>query len=194
VVISLERSSSGSRRRGTSGRLSPRRRTGLASRVPRGVRAQGMHTKGSAQEPGRTLRSPRSSSGWTPEDTDKTRLMRFERPRKSEPARVQPHEGPRSFDFLGFTHFWEKSRRGNWVVKRKTVSTGAPDSCVSSTCGVKGTGTYPWPRNMHSFSASCVGTTRNTGSPETRSRSAACITGPRGSGASGSVAAREHPT
>jgi hypothetical protein len=32
------------------------------------VRAQGMYTKGSAQEPGRTLRSPRSSSGWTPED------------------------------------------------------------------------------------------------------------------------------
>jgi group II intron reverse transcriptase/maturase len=53
---------------------------------------------------------------------DKTRLMRFERPRKSEPARAQPHEGPRSFDFLGFTHFWEKSRRGNWVVKRKTAS------------------------------------------------------------------------
>lgn len=53
---------------------------------------------------------------------DKTRLMRFERPRKSEPARVQSHEGPRSFDFLGFTHFWEKSRRGNWVVKRKTAS------------------------------------------------------------------------
>ncbi len=53
---------------------------------------------------------------------DKTRLMRFERPRKSEPTRAQSHEGPRSFDFLGFTHFWEKSRRGNWVVKRKTAS------------------------------------------------------------------------
>lgn len=53
---------------------------------------------------------------------DKTRLMRFERPRKSEPTRAQPHEGPRSFDFLGFTHFWEKSRRGSWVVKRKTAS------------------------------------------------------------------------
>jgi RNA-directed DNA polymerase len=53
---------------------------------------------------------------------DKTRLMRFERPRKSEPVGAQPHEGPRSFDFLGFTHFWEKSRQGNWVVKRKTTS------------------------------------------------------------------------
>jgi group II intron reverse transcriptase/maturase len=53
---------------------------------------------------------------------DKTRLMRFERPRKSGPTVAQPHEGPRSFDFLGFTHFWEKSRRGSWVVKRKTAS------------------------------------------------------------------------
>jgi RNA-directed DNA polymerase len=54
---------------------------------------------------------------------DKTRLVRFERPaRKAEPGRRQPHEEPRSFDFLGFTHFWERSRRGTWVVKRKTAS------------------------------------------------------------------------
>ncbi len=52
----------------------------------------------------------------------KTRLMRFERPRKSEPGRAQPQEEPRSFDFLGFSHYWEKSRRGKWVVKRKTAS------------------------------------------------------------------------
>lgn len=54
---------------------------------------------------------------------DKTRLVRFEQPgRKAEPRRPQPHESPRSFDFLGFTHFWEKSRRGRWMVKRKTAS------------------------------------------------------------------------
>lgn len=53
---------------------------------------------------------------------DKTRLVRFDRPRKTEPRKAQPHEEPRSFDFLGFTHYWEKSRRGNWVVKRKTAS------------------------------------------------------------------------
>lgn len=50
---------------------------------------------------------------------DKTRLLRFERP---EPGQAPPHEGPRSFDFLGFTHYWERSRRGTWVVKRKTAS------------------------------------------------------------------------
>lgn len=53
---------------------------------------------------------------------DKTRLVRFERPREREPDRTQRHGVPRSFDFLGFTHYWEKSRRGNWAVKRKTAA------------------------------------------------------------------------
>jgi len=55
---------------------------------------------------------------------DKTRLVRFERPRsQAEPRETQPHEDdPRSFDFLGFTHYWERSRRGAWVVKRKTAT------------------------------------------------------------------------
>ena len=54
---------------------------------------------------------------------EKTHLVRFEQPdRKERFEKAQPHEEPRSFDFLGFTHFWEKSRRGNWVVKRKTAS------------------------------------------------------------------------
>jgi RNA-directed DNA polymerase len=50
---------------------------------------------------------------------DKTRLVRFEPPRCAAEGR---HEGPRSFDLLGFTHYWERSRRGHWVVKRKTAS------------------------------------------------------------------------
>lgn len=52
---------------------------------------------------------------------DKTRLVRFEPPRPKAEPRPEP-EGPRSFDFLGFTHYWERSRRGFWVVKRKTAS------------------------------------------------------------------------
>jgi RNA-directed DNA polymerase len=53
----------------------------------------------------------------------KTRLVRFERPRReAEPEDVQRHEEPRRFDFLGFTHFWEPSRRGQWMIKRKTAS------------------------------------------------------------------------
>jgi len=61
---------------------------------------------------------------------EKTRLIPFERPPKYPP----PHgggsggpgggdgEAPGSFDLLGFTHYWSRSLRGNWVVKRKTSS------------------------------------------------------------------------
>ena len=42
---------------------------------------------------------------------EKTRLVNFKP--------VDKGQG-RTFDFLGFTHFWAKSKRGFWVVKRKT--------------------------------------------------------------------------
>jgi RNA-directed DNA polymerase len=49
---------------------------------------------------------------------EKTRMVRF-RP----PSGGSEDDGPgeRSFDLLGFTHYWGKSRKGNWVVKRKTA-------------------------------------------------------------------------
>jgi RNA-directed DNA polymerase len=53
---------------------------------------------------------------------DKTRLVRFEPPRKREQGQAPPHEEARSFDFLGFTHHWDKSRRGKWRVQRRTAS------------------------------------------------------------------------
>jgi RNA-directed DNA polymerase len=45
----------------------------------------------------------------------KTRLVAFGRPRGAEGKR------PGTFDFLGFTHYWGKSRRGKWIVKAKTA-------------------------------------------------------------------------
>jgi group II intron reverse transcriptase/maturase len=45
---------------------------------------------------------------------DKTRLVRF------APSRNGATK-PGTFDFLAFTHYWGKSRRGHWVVKRKTA-------------------------------------------------------------------------
>jgi group II intron reverse transcriptase/maturase len=45
---------------------------------------------------------------------DKTRLVRFERPRRDDRGK------PGTFYLLGFTHYWGKSRKGNWVVKRPT--------------------------------------------------------------------------
>jgi RNA-directed DNA polymerase len=55
---------------------------------------------------------------------EKTRLVRFFRPEwKSTGKGCDPRGGsPGSFDLLGFTHSWQRSRRGNWVVKRKTAS------------------------------------------------------------------------
>ena len=52
---------------------------------------------------------------------DKTRLVAFQppdRPARSDSGRV-PSLG--HFDFLGFTHYWGRSRKGVWVVKRRTA-------------------------------------------------------------------------
>jgi RNA-directed DNA polymerase len=46
---------------------------------------------------------------------DKTRLLRYTRPRSDDDQRS-------TFDFLGFTHFWAKARSGRWVIKRKTMA------------------------------------------------------------------------
>lgn len=46
---------------------------------------------------------------------EKTRIVAFRPPEGKGP-------GPGSFDFLGFTHFWGKSRRGRWIIKRKTAA------------------------------------------------------------------------
>lgn len=48
----------------------------------------------------------------------KTKLIPFERPPKSG-RRDRTNTG--TFDFLGFTHYWGRSKKGNWVVFRKTA-------------------------------------------------------------------------
>ena len=50
---------------------------------------------------------------------EKTRLIDFRQPRTSRGRRG---ERPGSFALLGFTHYWGRSHRGRWVVKRKTAS------------------------------------------------------------------------
>jgi RNA-directed DNA polymerase len=53
---------------------------------------------------------------------DKTRLVPFVRP-SPPPDRSAPRRDsrPGTFDLLGFTHYWGRSRTGAWVVKRKTA-------------------------------------------------------------------------
>jgi group II intron reverse transcriptase/maturase len=47
----------------------------------------------------------------------KTTLIPFRKPG----VREDKGNGNGTFDFLGFTHYWEKSRRGSWIIKRKTA-------------------------------------------------------------------------
>ena len=47
---------------------------------------------------------------------DKTRLLAFARPR----AWQRGGKGPGTFDFLGFTFYWRRTRRGRWVMWCKT--------------------------------------------------------------------------
>ena len=51
---------------------------------------------------------------------EKTRLVAFGNPGPgSEPPKADRMK-PGTFDFLGFTHYWGKSRIGRWVIRRKT--------------------------------------------------------------------------
>ena len=47
---------------------------------------------------------------------DKTRLLPFRRP----PAEQRGGKGPATFDFLGFTFHWARSRKGRWMMMCKT--------------------------------------------------------------------------
>lgn len=50
---------------------------------------------------------------------DKTRQLNFRRPDKKDD---DDGSGPRSFDLLGFTLFWGRTRSGKWTVKMKTAT------------------------------------------------------------------------
>ena len=49
---------------------------------------------------------------------EKTALIRFTKLDSDS----ESDSGNGTFDFLGFTHFWARSRRGHWVIKRHTAS------------------------------------------------------------------------
>ena len=51
--------------------------------------------------------------------SDKTRLARFKMPALR--AKSPKANGNGTFDFLGFTHYWARSRQGFWVVKKRTM-------------------------------------------------------------------------
>jgi group II intron reverse transcriptase/maturase len=60
--------------------------------------------------------------------SEKTRLIDFRSPTHPERCREeQSNDGdrgrgrPETFDLLGFTHYWGKTRKGGWAVKRRTM-------------------------------------------------------------------------
>jgi group II intron reverse transcriptase/maturase len=52
---------------------------------------------------------------------EKTRLVEFRRPDRLPSSGGNGGNRPGTFDLLGFTHYWDRSRKGKWVVKRKTA-------------------------------------------------------------------------
>jgi len=59
---------------------------------------------------------------------EKTKLIDFRAPYHPERYRERQSNNdrkggkrPETFDLLGFTHYWGKTRRGKWAVKRKTM-------------------------------------------------------------------------
>lgn len=54
---------------------------------------------------------------------DKTKLLDFRQPPYTRRRRPQV-----SFDFLGFTHFWGRSQKGGWIVRRKTAQSSLTKS------------------------------------------------------------------
>jgi len=53
---------------------------------------------------------------------DKTQLIAFQQPPAACGQDTGPGTSPGTFTLLGFTHYWGRSLRGHWVVKRKTAS------------------------------------------------------------------------
>jgi group II intron reverse transcriptase/maturase len=52
---------------------------------------------------------------------DKTRLIPFQRPPRTSRKGGSGHGGSGTFDLLGFTHYWDRSRKGHWVIRKKTA-------------------------------------------------------------------------
>jgi RNA-directed DNA polymerase len=53
---------------------------------------------------------------------EKTRLIEFRRPDRRQSAKGGDQGRSGTFDLLGFTYYWGLSRKGKWVVKRRTAS------------------------------------------------------------------------
>ena len=58
---------------------------------------------------------------------EKTKLIPFGKPASNK----EVSKGEATFDFLGFTHYWARTRKGYWVIKRKTAKKKLRKSVVA---------------------------------------------------------------
>jgi RNA-directed DNA polymerase len=73
---------------------------------------------------------------------EKTRLIDFRPPRGRGPRGPSAPQQRRTFDLLGFTHYWTKSRRGYWVTKRKQPRTASVERLSVPVSGAEIIGIY----------------------------------------------------
>lgn len=89
---------------------------------------------------------------------DKTRLVPFQRPpQRPSVSGSDAGLGPGTFDLLGFTHYWDRSRRGNWVVKRQTASSRFTRAVRSIAHWCRLNRHRPIPEQHHTLSAKLRG-------------------------------------
>jgi hypothetical protein len=97
-------------------------REGLGVKLPRATRLViGVAREDDARRILEVLPKRMSKYGLTVH-AEKTRLVRFHPPDAAGPAtKDRAQSDPRTFDFLGFTHYWGRTLQGRWAVKRKTA-------------------------------------------------------------------------
>jgi RNA-directed DNA polymerase len=120
---------------------------------------------------------------------EKTRLVSFRRPPWGTDG--SGPDGPGTFVFLGFTHFWGKGRkRGSWVVKRTTAASRFARSMNRMRERVGFAAMTQRPSSSDGCRERCKATTGTTASPATFARSTTSTARSRANGGSGSTGGR----
>ena len=117
---------------------------------------------------------------------EKTKLIEFGRPRTRPPAQATASASPNTpsaskpggesgsengtFDFLGFTHYWTRSRKGYWVIQRRTSRKRMKRRRSRSGTGAGITVICPWRSNTLRYARSCEASTSMRASGATTGR------------------------
>ena len=84
----------------------------------------------------------------------KTALVAFGKPT----ARAAVRQGTGTFEFLGFTHYWARSRQGYWVIKRRTAKKRLRRTLTARWQWCRRIVTARWRSNTRNCVRNCGGT------------------------------------